>query len=267
VTPLSGLHLHGVAFAYGATRILDDIELSVSSGEFLCLVGPSGSGKSTLLRLLAGLEGPGQGRITWNGLAIRGTSIERGIVFQDYSLFPWMSVLDNVALAVGKAQPRLSRPAQREQARALLAGVGLTEAVGKYPYELSGGMRQRGAIARAFALGSPVLLLDEPFGALDPVNRARLQDLLSAVWQGAAPRKTIVFVTHDVDEALYLGDRITVLGTSPGRLIADLPIPFERPRQRATLFQSATCHRLRAQVSDLLNADTLAHLDQWQATG
>ena len=238
------LTLDAVTFAYHGVPILDDIHLAVREGEFLCLLGPSGSGKSTLLRLLAGLESPQRGAIHWWGQPIAGPGIDRGVVFQDYSLFPWFSVADNIALAIE-----------------YLAQVGLEDAADKYPLELSGGMRQRGAIARALALGSPMLLMDEPFGALDTLNRARLQDLLLDVWQNATPRKTIVFVTHDIDEALYLGDRVAVLGAAPAQVIADYPVPFDRPRDRRPLFTSAQFHQLRETIADALSADTLAHLN------
>ncbi|MCU0809259.1 MAG: ABC transporter ATP-binding protein [Candidatus Contendobacter sp.] len=255
------LTLDAVAFAYNGVPILDDLRLTVGEGEFLCLLGPSGSGKSTLLRLLAGLESPQRGAIRWFGQPIAGPGIDRGVVFQDYSLFPWFSVADNIALAIAKAHPALSKARRRALAKEYLAQVGLEDAADKYPLELSGGMRQRGAIARALALGSPILLMDEPFGALDALNRAHLQDLLLTVWQSATPRKTIIFVTHDIDEALYLGDRVTVLGAAPAQVIADYPVPFDRPRDRRPLFASAPFHQLREIIADALSADTLAHLN------
>lgn len=257
----TALTLDAVSFAYGALPILEDIRFTVEEGEFLCLLGPSGSGKSTLLRLLAGLESPQRGAIRWWDQALTGPGIDRGVVFQDYSLFPWLSVTDNVALATAKANPGLTPSRRQAIAREYLAQVGLAEAADKYPLELSGGMRQRGAIARVLALNSPVLLMDEPFGALDTLNRARLQDLLLAVWQSVTPRKTILFVTHDIDEALYLGDRVAVLGAVPGRIIADRPVAFDRPRDRHRLFSSAVFHRLREDIADALSADTLARLD------
>lgn len=257
----AALTLDAVSFAYDGVPVLDNIRLTVREGEFLCLLGPSGSGKSTLLRLLAGLESPRRGAIRWWDRLIAGPGIDRGVVFQDYSLFPWLSVADNVALAIAKANSALAPARRRALAREYLAQVGLEEAADKYPLELSGGMRQRGAIARALALGSPILLMDEPFGALDALNRARLQDLLLAVWRSAAPCKTILFVTHDIDEALYLGDRVVVLGTAPGRVIADHPVSFDRPRDRRRLFASASFHRLREDIAEALSADTLARLN------
>ncbi|MBS0370686.1 MAG: ABC transporter ATP-binding protein [Proteobacteria bacterium] len=255
------LRLEGVDFSYEETTpILEKIDLTVPAGQFVCLLGSSGSGKSTLLRLLAGLQFPRHGQLSWNGQPITGPSLERGVVFQDYALFPWMSVVDNIAIAIGKAQPKARKAERREQAEACLVKVGLENAIGQYPFELSGGMRQRAAIARALALRSPVLLMDEPFGALDPTNRARLQDLLLEIWETEVPRKTLVFVTHDIDEALYLGDRIVVLGSTPGRLIADLPVGFPRHRERRALFDNAEFHALRESIAETLAADTLRQL-------
>ena len=254
----TGLVIDNVSFAYNdSDTVLRRVALRVPQGQFVSLLGPSGSGKSTLLRLIAGLEAPSQGRITWKGVTITGPGIDRAVVFQNYSLFPWFTVQDNVAQAVAKAHPGLSRNERRSMARDYLAQVGLRDAATKYPFQLSGGMQQRAAIARALALEAPVLLMDEPFGALDPINRGKLQDLLLNVWQSTSPRRTIVFVTHDVDEALYLGDRVAVLGASPGRLLAELDVPFERPRQRAALFASDVFRLLREDIAERLDADAL----------
>ena len=254
------LKIEGVDFSYDASRILQGIDLDIPAGQFVTLLGASGSGKSTLLRLVAGLQFPERGHLAWDGRPISGPGLERGVVFQDYALFPWLSVVDNVALAIGKAKPGTRKAERREEARDYLRKVGLESAIGKYPFELSGGMRQRAAIARALALGSPLLLMDEPFGALDPVNRARLQDLLLEIWEHSSPKKTIVFVTHDVDEALYLGDRVVILGSTPGRVIADLPVPFPRHRDRRALFDSDAFHQLRESIAETLAADTLRQL-------
>lgn len=259
-----GLKLEGVDFSYDANHILAGIDLSIPAGQFVTLLGASGSGKSTLLRLVAGLQFPQQGKLVWNGQPIAGPGLERGVVFQDYALFPWLSVVDNIAIAIGKARPATRKAERRAEAGDYLKKVGLEAAIGKYPFELSGGMRQRAAIARALALGSPLLLMDEPFGALDPVNRARLQDLLLEIWEAGsgsgAPRKTIVFVTHDIDEALYLGDRVVILGSTPGRVIADLPVEFPRHRDRRALFDSDQFHTLRESIAETLAADTLRQL-------
>ena len=255
------LRLSRVDFSYDdATRVLENIDLTIPFGQFVTLLGASGSGKSTLLRLIAGLQSAERGRLDWGGNPISGPGLDRGVVFQDYSLFPWLSVVDNIAIAVGKAKPQTGKAERREEAEAFLRKVSLEGAIGKYPFELSGGMRQRAAIARALALGSPLLLMDEPVGALDPVNRARLQDLLLEIWESAAPKKTIVFVTHDVDEALYLGDRVVILGSSPGRVIADVPVEFPRHRDRRTLFDSRGFHALRESIAETLAADTLRQL-------
>lgn len=255
-----GLKLEGVDFSYDANRILAGIDLSIPAGQFVTLLGASGSGKSTLLRLVAGLQFPQQGKLDWNGQPIAGPGLERGVVFQDYALFPWLSVVDNIAVAIGKARPGTRKAERRAEAGDYLKKVGLEAAIGKYPFELSGGMRQRAAIARALALGSPLLLMDEPFGALDPVNRARLQDLVLEIWEAATPKKTIVFVTHDIDEALYLGDRVVILGSTPGRVIADLAVEFPRHRDRRALFDSDQFHTLRESIAETLAADTLRQL-------
>jgi NitT/TauT family transport system ATP-binding protein len=246
------LVLDRISFGYNAVTVLEEISLDIGEGEFLSLLGPSGSGKSTLLRLIAGLETPSRGRIICRGKAITGPGIDRGMVFQDYSLFPCMNLIENITLAISKANRRLSKHEQRAIAGEYLAMVGLAGLGRKYPFELSGGMQQRVAIARALALGSPVLLMDEPFGALDPVNRARLQDLLIEIWSHPKPAKTVVFVTHDMDEALYLGDRVVILGSLPGRIIGKLDVDFPRPRSRHAYLTAPKIQVLRAQVLDLL---------------
>jgi NitT/TauT family transport system ATP-binding protein len=256
-----GLEVDAVRFAYNGTPILSEVDLSIADGEFVCLVGPSGCGKTTLLRLLAGLETVAAGSVSWNGQAITGPSLERGVVFQDYSLFPWMSLRQNVMLAVAKAQPQLTRKWRRQQAEEYLEMVGLAGAARKFPLELSGGMQQRGAIARTLALGSPVLLMDEPFGALDPINRAKLQDLVIDVWSGTANRKTIVFVTHDVTEALYLADRVVMLGSSPGRVIHTLRVPFDRPRLRPAVVGSPEFVRMREEIDQRFQQDVIERIE------
>jgi NitT/TauT family transport system ATP-binding protein len=257
----AGLVIDKVSFAYSAhDTVLRRVSLDVAQGRFVSLLGPSGSGKSTLLRLIAGLDTPTQGQIRWKGVSITGPGIERAVVFQNYSLFPWFTVQVNVAQAVAKAHPQWSRAQRLLKAREYLAQVGLEDAAKKFPFQLSGGMQQRAAIARALALEAPVLLMDEPFGALDPINRGKLQDLLLEVWQSTSPRRTIVFVTHDVDEALYLGDRVAVLGASPGRVLVEREVPFARPRTRAQLITSDAFHALREEIAEQLDADALSGL-------
>jgi NitT/TauT family transport system ATP-binding protein len=256
------LELRNLSFAYGAGPVLAGVDLTAPAGQFLSLLGPSGSGKTTLLRLVAGLEPPTSGTIRWQGAAIEGPSLRRGIVFQDYALFPWMTLRQNVELAIGKAHRDLSRSGKRDLADEYLSLVGLGDAGSKHPHELSGGMRQRGAIARAFALGPELLLLDEPFGALDPVNRARLQDLLLEVWSASTPRKTVLLVTHDVDEALLLGNRVVVLGSAPGRVIADLEVPFPYPRSRRSLFAAREYVELEERIAAHYRHDVIARIER-----
>jgi NitT/TauT family transport system ATP-binding protein len=248
-----------VVFAYHGVKVLEDIDLTIEEGEFVCLLGPSGCGKTTLLRLLAGLETADSGDLFWKGQRIVGPSLERGVVFQDYSLFPWMTLVQNISLALSKSHPEMSARWRLNLADEYLEMVGLAGAGRKYPSTLSGGMQQRGAIARTLALGSPVLLMDEPFGALDPVNRAKLQEVVLSVW--AQPRKTVVFVTHDVEEAIYLADRVVILGSSPGRVLEELPVPFARPRLRRTIVSSPEFIALREQIAEIFQQDVIRRIE------
>ena len=205
----SGFEATNLGFSYDGKAILKDINLKINQGEFVCLLGES------LLNLFAGLTKPNEGRISWNGKEIEKPSAERSVVFQDYSLFPWLTLLQNVTLAIKKTKKVKSGDA-KHLAEEYLNLVGLSRSLNKYPFELSGGMRQRGAIARALSVGADALLLDEPFGALDPVNRASLQDLVLELCRGVKDRPiTTLFVTHDIREAVYLGSRIIVLGSTP----------------------------------------------------
>jgi len=256
-----GLRVESASFGYGDAVVLQDIELAVREGEFLSLLGPSGSGKTTLLRLLAGMAKVTSGRIVCRGKAVEGPGIDRGMVFQDYSLFPWMTLRENILLAIDRVNPKRSRLEKQELAEEYLGLVGLADAREKYPFELSGGMQQRGAIARALALGSSFLLMDEPFGALDPLTRMKLQDLLIDIWGHSDPPRTVVFVTHDVDEALYLGDRVVILGASPGRIIAEYEVDFPRPRSRAGFFKAAGFRELRDRVLEVFRQDAIKQLE------
>jgi NitT/TauT family transport system ATP-binding protein len=253
-----GLEVSSVSFAYDGAPVLQEVDLRIAPSEFVCLLGPSGSGKSTLLRLLAGLELPDAGLISSNDEAIRGPSLERGVVFQNYSLFPWLTLAQNIQLALKKAHPQSSESWRRQHIARHLQRVGLAEVADQHPSLLSGGMQQRGAIARMLALGSPILLMDEPFGALDPVNRAKLQDLVLEIW--AATRKTFVFVTHDVEEALYLADRVVMLGSSPGRIIQEITVPFARPRSRR-LFKSHEFTELCERIDGYFREEMLQRIE------
>ena len=195
-------------------------------GEFRVLLGPSGCGKSTLLRLIAGLDRPDSGEVLVNDEAVRGPGRERGMVFQKYTSFPWLTVEENVGY--GLKINGVPAPQRKETVDRLLKAVGLTEFATVYPETLSGGMQQRVAIARTLALRPSVILMDEPFGALDAQTRSEMQQLLLQIWDETAC--TILFVTHDVEEAVYLADRIFIMSSHPGTIVEDVQVPFDRPR-------------------------------------
>ncbi|MFD8990147.1 ABC transporter ATP-binding protein [Streptomyces goshikiensis] len=230
------VRLEGLSVSYGGTRrrntgasgaapVLDAIELEFASGSFTALLGPSGCGKSTVLNTVAGFVRPTAGRVTVAGTPVDGPGSDRGMIFQHYALFPWRTARGNVEFALKRLG--LSRPERRRRALAALAEVGLAEGAEKHPAQLSGGMRQRVALARALAAEPEVLLMDEPFGALDALTRTRMQELLRELWQRTGT--TVLFVTHDIDEALALADRVVVLGGSPGRVLADHALPAGPP--------------------------------------
>jgi NitT/TauT family transport system ATP-binding protein len=214
-------------------EVLHDVSVTVAAGEFICLLGPSGCGKSTLLGVLAGHLSPSRGNVKLDGAPIAGPDPDRGLVFQQHTLFPWKTVLDNVGYGLKmKGVPRAERD---QRARELLALVGLEGFEHRYPRELSGGMQQRVEIARVLINHPRVLLMDEPFGALDALTRTRMQALLLDLWTKMGT--TVVFVTHDIDEALFLADRVLVLSPRPGRIVEELPVRFERPRNPGLLTQ------------------------------
>ena len=258
------ISIRGLSFAYGeGPLVLKDIDLEVSAGEFVCFLGQSGCGKSTLLRLLMGLETPAAGELLLDGEPIRGASLDRGVVFQDYGLFPWMTAGDNIVLALRQRFPSWRKAQCREVALQRLREVGLNEAVyKKLPRELSGGMQQRCAIAQALAIEPSILLMDEPFGALDAVTRARLQDLVLDLWARQEPKKTVFFVTHDVDEALLLANRIIVLGQSPSRIIYDVAIPEERRPTRKTQFGDPYILQMRNDLITQINEDVASRIEE-----
>lgn len=203
---------------------LNDVSLEIDRGDFLCLIGPSGCGKSTTLNLLAGFELPSDGEMTFKERSITGPSPERGVVFQEFSLYPWMNVLQNVAFSVRKVK----KEEREEIARKHLGMVGLLDFVHAMPNELSGGMRQRVAIARTLAMDPDLLLMDEPFGSLDEQTRRKLDNEVLSLWEGQ--RKTVVFVTHSIEEALMLGTRVVLMSASPGRINREWKMDVPWPR-------------------------------------
>lgn len=238
---------------------LSDVNISVPEGEFVCIVGPSGCGKSTLLQLCAGLDRPTAGIIRTRGTSITGPGPDRGVVFQKDSVFPWMSVLDNVEYGLRcRGVPTAER---RSAALHYLARVGLAEVADAWPRELSGGMLKRVAIASVFANGSDVLLLDEPFGALDYVTRHKIHDVLLELWDEIDRRKrTVLFITHDVDEALTLADRILVMRA--GKIVDDLRVGSTRPRDDETLAEPAIIALKRKLLEHLGIAHAQVQRDQ-----
>lgn len=257
------LNLESVSLTYpGDERpAVVNLSLSINQGELLAVVGPSGCGKSSTIGLLAGLTPATSGRLTLNDKPIVAPGPDRAVVFQDYSLFPWMTAFDNIIFALQESGQTTGKAANK-QAKKLLDMVGLSNYSHKYPSELSGGMRQRVAIARAFALDAPVYLMDEPFGAVDAKNRVTLQDLLLKLWAGDGKKKTVFLVTHDIDEALYLADRIAVFTPGPGRVLKIIDVPFPRPRRRFFLVQDPRYIELRNEILSLLQREILEELQQ-----
>ena len=209
--------------------VLSDVNLTIDDGELVCLLGPSGCGKTTLLRLIAGLDQPTSGEIIANGEKVEKPSGDRAVIFQQYSLFPWLTVLQNVTFGLEMTN-KGSKEENIETAERYLTRVGLIDFKDSYPHELSGGMKQRVAIIRSLLNHSPILLMDEPFSALDMQNRHKLQEQLIGVWKRF--ENTIVFVTHDVDEAVYLADKIVIMDKNLGKIANIIDVDIERPRKR-----------------------------------
>lgn len=262
---MRNIEVKDLSFRYpqGDKLILKDINMEINEGEFVCLLGQSGCGKSTFLRLLAGLEKPTEGELLINGEVIKKAGLDRGVVFQDYGLFPWMTAGENIILALKKKYPGKKKKELKDMAAEMVKKVGLSEDVlGKLPKELSGGMKQRCAIARSFGIDPPVLLMDEPFGALDAVTRAKLQDLLLELWSAQEPKKTVFFVTHDVDEAILLANRIFVFGQSPSNVIYECKIDPEKRPTRETQFDDVEVMKLRNTLIKYINGDIAAHITE-----
>ncbi|MFQ3618948.1 MAG: nitrate ABC transporter ATP-binding protein [Cyanobacteriota bacterium] len=235
----------------GFYTVLEDVNLSIQSGEFICVIGHSGCGKSTLLNMVSGFSTPTTGRVLLKGVPIVKPGPDRMVVFQNYSLLPWLTAFENVYLAVDAVYPEKPEAQKRAIARDHLAMVGLADAMDKKPPQLSGGMKQRVAIARALATRPEVLILDEPFGALDAITKEELQEELLTIWN--EHRCTVLMITHDIDEALFLADRLVMMTNGPAANIGEiLTIPFVRPRDRDLIMEDPEYYKLRNYALDFL---------------
>lgn len=246
--------MNQVSFSYGdgEKNIIQDFSLQVQKGEFLVIIGPSGCGKSTLLSLLAGLRFPKTGTVTIDGKPVEGPGLDKSMIFQHYSLFPWMTVEENVSFGVRQAHPELRKKEREIRALEALSQVGMEQDARKYPCELSGGMQQRTAIARTLAMDSKIFLMDEPFVAVDPRRRGMLQELLLSIWEKKredGAEKTVIFVTHDIDEAIFLGDRIFYLGKNGRR--KEITVTLKRPRTMQQLAGTECFCSFRKTLVDL----------------
>ncbi len=241
------------AAAGGATLALQATDLDVAENDFVTILGPSGCGKSTLLRIVAGLDHPTAGAVRLDGRRIEAPGADRGMVFQSYTLFPWLTVLDNVCF--GLRERGLPRAQQVDIAQGFLAQVGLQGFASHYPKQLSGGMQQRTALARALANDPRMLLMDEPFGALDHQTRELMQELLLGIWE--RQRKTVLFVTHDIDEAVFMGSRVVVMSARPGRIKLDRVVPLAHPRHYSVK-TTPVFTALKAELTEAVRVEVLA---------
>jgi nitrate ABC transporter ATP-binding subunit len=243
---ISGVHK---LFGSGKSRYhaLAGVDLRIGKGEFVSIIGHSGCGKSTLLNLVAGLYLPTTGSVAVNGKEVTEPGLDRAVVFQSHSLLPWLTVLENVMVAVDSVYPEKSKEFRLEEAKKFVEMVHLTPHMNKKPGQLSGGMKQRVGIARAFAADPQVLLLDEPFGALDALTRGSMQDELTTIWE--KNRKTVMMITHDVDEAVFLSDRIVLMSNGPAAVIAKVvEVPIPRPRTREALLEDSHYLEIRKEL-------------------
>ena len=253
------LEIRGISRAFAAARggaptvALQATDLAASENDFITILGPSGCGKSTLLRIVAGLDHPTSGEVLLDGRRIAAPGADRGMVFQSYTLFPWLDVLDNVCF--GLRERGLPRAEQVDIAQSFVAKVGLSGFEHHYPKQLSGGMQQRTALARALANGPRILLMDEPFGALDHQTRELMQELLLGIWE--AERKTVLFVTHDIDEAVFMGSRVVVMSARPGRIKVERAVPLPHPRHYS-MKTSPPFAALKAELTDEVRIEVLA---------
>ena len=255
---MSILSVRGVSRSFESagrapTVALQATDLEVTENDFITILGPSGCGKSTLLRIVAGLDQQSSGEAMLDGKRIAGPGADRGMVFQSYTLFPWLTVLDNVCF--GLRERGMPRAQQLEVAHGFLAKVGLKGFANHHPKQLSGGMQQRTALARALANQPRMLLMDEPFGALDHQTRELMQELLLGIWE--AERKTVLFVTHDIDEAVFMGTRVVVMSARPGRIKLDRPVPLAHPRHYSVK-TTPQFSSLKAELTEAVRVEVLA---------
>ena len=246
---MSKLAIEGVSKNFSQTKALERIDLAIADNDFLCILGPSGCGKSTLLRIVAGLETLSTGRVLLDGQAVERPGPDRGMVFQSYTLFPWLTVRQNVLFGAR---------ARESVADALILRVGLKGFENHYPKHLSGGMQQRTALARALANDPKILLLDEPFGALDNQTRALMQELLLGIWE--ADRKTVLFVTHDIEEAIFMANRVAVMSARPGRIKCIVPIPLPHPRHY-TMKTTPEFSRYKAELTEEIRVESIRTME------
>jgi ABC-type nitrate/sulfonate/bicarbonate transport system ATPase subunit len=237
-------------------RALEPVALSVAENDFITILGPSGCGKSTLLRIVAGLDRPSAGRVLLEGRQVRGPGADRGMVFQSYTLFPWLTVAENIAY--GPREKGMPVAERQRIVAAYVERVGLSGFENHYPKQLSGGMQQRTAIARALANDPAILLLDEPFGALDNQTRALMQELLLGIWE--RERKTVLFVTHDIEEAIFLASRVVVMTARPGRIKAEFAVDLPHPRHY-TMKTSPEFSALKARLTEEIRVEAVLALE------
>ena len=256
-----GLSIRGVTRTFSGvkgrqTQALLPVDLEVRENDFVTILGPSGCGKSTLLRIVAGLDFPTRGEVRLDGQRIDGPGADRGVVFQSYTLFPWLTVAQNICF--GLRERGLSRAVQTERSDFFIAKVGLRGFEQHFPKQLSGGMQQRTAIARALANDPKMLLLDEPFGALDNQTRVLMQELLLGIWEGdEGARKTVLFVTHDIDEAIFMANRVAVFSARPGRIKTEVTVDLPHPRHY-TIKTSPEFMALKARLTEEIRAESMA---------
>ena len=254
----SQLSIQGVSRVFTSpkgqtTQALTPVDFEVRENDFVTILGPSGCGKSTLLRIVAGLDQPSTGQVLLDGEPVQGPGADRGMVFQSYTLFPWLTVEQNIRF--GLRERGMPEREQKERANDFIAKVGLRGFEQHFPKQLSGGMQQRTAIARALANDPKILLMDEPFGALDNQTRVLMQELLLGIWESA--QKTVLFVTHDIDEAIFMANRVAVFSARPGRIKTELAVPFPHPRHY-TIKTSPEIMTLKARLTEEIRAEAMA---------